>query len=65
MLLLKCIKAKFVAKGFNQQLGFDFTKSFSPVVKPISIRIVLTLALTSNWSIFQLDVQCFSQWFSR
>lgn len=49
-------KARFAVTGFNQQLGFDFTKSFSPIVKPISIRIVLTLALTCNWSIFHLDV---------
>jgi len=42
--------------GFNQQTGFDFTETFSPVINPISIRIILTLALTYKWSIFQSDV---------
>uniref|UniRef100_A0A803P722 Reverse transcriptase Ty1/copia-type domain-containing protein n=1 Tax=Cannabis sativa TaxID=3483 RepID=A0A803P722_CANSA len=39
------LKARLVGKGFHQQLGFDFTKTFSPVVKPVTIRVVLTLAL--------------------
>ena len=45
-----------VAKGFHQVYGFDFHETFSPVVKPITIRIVLTLALSHGWELFQLDV---------
>ena len=44
-------KARLVAQGFNQQHGFDYTETFSPVVKPIIIRLILTLALSKGWTI--------------
>uniref|UniRef100_A0A803P494 Reverse transcriptase Ty1/copia-type domain-containing protein n=1 Tax=Cannabis sativa TaxID=3483 RepID=A0A803P494_CANSA len=49
-------KARLVAKGFHQQPGFDFTETFSPVVKPVTIRIFITLALSHGWCIKKLDV---------
>lgn len=44
-------KARLVAKGFHQLPGFDFSETFSPVIKPVTVRIILTLALTNKWSI--------------
>ncbi|MCH94031.1 retrovirus-related pol polyprotein from transposon TNT 1-94, partial [Trifolium medium] len=49
-------KARLVAKGFHQRQGFDFLETFSPVVKPVTIRVILTIAITKGWSIQQLDV---------
>ena len=49
-------KSRLVTKGFHQQAGFDFTETFSPVVKPSTIRAVFTIALSRNWAIKQLDV---------
>ena len=45
-------KARLVAKGIHQVHGFDFHETFSPVVKPITIRLIITLALTNNWELF-------------
>ena len=49
-------KARLVAKGFNQVHGFDFHEAFSPIVKPIMIMIICTIALTNEWNLFHLDV---------
>ena len=49
-------KARLVAKGFQQVPGVDFFDTFSPVVKSTAIRIILSLAVTHNWEIHQVDV---------
>ena len=39
-------KARLVAKGFHKIDGLDYFETFNPVVKPITIGIILTLALS-------------------
>ena len=49
-------KAHLVAKGFLQQYGRDYFETFSSVTKPVTIRVVLSLALSHGWPLRQLDV---------
>jgi len=56
MVLLTSSRPGLVAKGFHQVHGFDFHETFSPVVKLVTIRVVLTLALSQGWDLFKLDV---------
>jgi predicted AlkP superfamily pyrophosphatase or phosphodiesterase len=49
-------KARLVAKGFDQQNGVDYKETFSPVIKPSTIRIIVALTIYFDWEIRQLDV---------
>lgn len=50
-------KAKLVAKGYSQVYGVDFSKTFSPVVKLTSTRVLMALAAQNNLRLHQMDVK--------
>ncbi|GJT55447.1 ribonuclease H-like domain-containing protein [Tanacetum coccineum] len=50
-------KARLVANGRSQQQGIDCDETFNHVVKPATIRTVLSLSVSRQWPIHQLDVK--------
>ena len=49
-------KARLVAKGFHQEGGIDYLETFSLVIKVTTIRLLLSLAVSKNWHIHQLNI---------
>lgn len=55
-------KSRLVAKGNHQRYGLDYKETFSPVIKAVTIRLVLGYAASHSWPVRQLDVnQAFLQ----
>lgn len=53
---LERYKSRLVAKVYDQIEKMEYNETFSFVVKQVTIGVVLTLALTKNWMVRQLDV---------
>ncbi|XP_068483416.1 uncharacterized mitochondrial protein AtMg00820-like [Phaseolus vulgaris] len=49
-------KVRLVAKGFSQTEGCDYYDTYSPVVKPSTIRLVITHMVFANWFVRQIDI---------
>ena len=53
---IKRYMARLVAKRFEQRVGIDYKGTFSPVIKPATIRLMLSLAVHNNWHLRQIDI---------
>ena len=42
-------KTRLVAKGFHQQNEVDFEDSVSPVIKPPTVKMILSFAVQFDW----------------
>jgi hypothetical protein len=54
---LDCYKARWVLRDFTKRPGVDYEETFSPVVKPATVRTVLVTVVSRDWPIQQLDVK--------
>ena len=51
-------KARFVARGFSQVPGVDFTESYAPVCDPAVLRLCMAYAAEKGKSMKMIDFNC-------
>ncbi|CAL8168114.1 unnamed protein product [Prunus armeniaca] len=50
-------KARLVTKGYTKTSGIDYEKTFAPVAKLNTVRVLLSLAANLDWPLHQFDVK--------
>ena len=50
-------KVRWIAKGFKQKEGIDYTNTYSPTVQAVSLRITIAIVARYNWNLKQLDIK--------
>lgn len=51
-------KARLVARGFTQEKGFDYNETYSPTAKFTTFRVLMAIAVHSDYHIHHMDVKC-------
>ena len=50
-------KARFVAKGYSQVQGSDYSETFAPTPKMSTIRMLMQISAENNLTVHQMDVK--------
>nr|GEV58451.1 ribonuclease H-like domain-containing protein [Tanacetum cinerariifolium] len=53
---IEIYKARYVVRGYNQKEGIDFDETFSSVVKIVTVRCLINLAMQNDLTLYQLDI---------
>ena len=53
-------KARIVVKGYAQEAGLDFDKTFAPIVRIESVCAILAIAAANNLFILHVDLGLFN-----
>ena len=53
----KSLKARYVAKGYNQVKGIDYQETFSPTANITSVRALMQIAAQNDLIVHQMDVK--------
>ena len=54
---VEAYKARLLAKGYSQKLGFDYDETFAPVVMLKYIRILLSIVMYLDYEIWKMNVK--------
>ena len=46
-----------VAKGYNQEEGFDYDETYAPIARLEDIRLLLVFACIMDFRLFKMDVK--------
>ncbi|EKU21811.1 hypothetical protein NGA_2101350, partial [Nannochloropsis gaditana CCMP526] len=49
-------KARFIAKGYSQEYGYDYLHTYAPVASITTIRLILALACILDLELDNMDV---------
>jgi len=50
-------KARLVSLGNRQEYGINNEKTFAPVAKMTTVRLIIAIAASKGWSLRQMDVK--------
>ena len=50
-------KARYVAKGYSQEMGVDYSETFSPTANMTSVRVLMQKAAHDHLILHQMDVK--------
>ncbi|XP_071721620.1 uncharacterized mitochondrial protein AtMg00820-like [Rutidosis leptorrhynchoides] len=50
-------KARLVVRGYKQDYGVDYEKTYAPVARLDTFRMLLALVASNSWKVYQMDVK--------